>query len=143
MYFIKIFTSIFLLCALVFASPSYSQTKEAVSGTTGAKPRAGQNSATADVLFKGINDVKNHGDCLEWKASLESSILHRAEISCEGRPTEEFKSVAGLAACIAVEAGKWRELETKIVTECGGFDARTKDKTKFENCIKPKRPKWG
>jgi hypothetical protein len=143
MYFIKIFTSIFSFCALVFATPGYTQAKEAVSGTTVAKPRVGQNSATADVLCKGIYDVKNHGDCLEWKASLEASILHRAEISCEGRPTEEFKSVAGLAACIAVEASKWRELETKNITECGGFDARTKDKEKFEICTKSKRPKWG
>jgi hypothetical protein len=141
--FIKIFTSTLAVCTLIFATPGRAQAKEAVSATNPGKPRSGQNSATTNVLCEGINDVKEHGDCLEWNASMEASILHRSETSCEGRPTEEFKSVAGLAACIAVEASKWRELETKIITECGGFDARTKDKAKFEICTKSKRPKWG
>lgn len=143
MYFIKLFTSTLAVCTLMLATPGHAHTKEAVRATNAIKPRSGQSSATADVLCAGINDVKKHGDCLEWKAALETGFLHKAEIACEGRPQEEFKSVAGLAACIAVEASKWRELDTKATIECGGFNARTEDKAKFDNCTKAKRPKWG
>ena len=143
MYFPNVLSSVLLLGILILTGPMQALAREAVSGTHVVKTRSAQTSIRDDVLCKQVTDVKLHGDCVEWNASLEASILRRAETSCEGRPTEEFKSVAGLAACIAVEASKWRELETKIVTECGGFDARTRDKTKFDNCTKSKRPKWG